>query len=105
MHAGAKILIRGISLWLFLGPTYAGPPEDERAAYQKGDYATALQFVRPLAEQGIAGAQYNLGIMHAEGQGVPQEDAEAVNWFRKAADQGDASANSDSGSCTPVAGA
>ena len=33
-------------------------------------------------------AQYNLGIMYAKGQGVPQDYAEAVKWYRLAADQG-----------------
>jgi uncharacterized protein len=37
-------------------------------------------------------AQFNLRRRYAKGQGVPQDDAEAVKWFRKAADQGDAPA-------------
>jgi TPR repeat protein len=43
--------------------------------------------LRPLANQGVAGAQFNLGLMYARGEGVPQNQAEAVNWFRLAADQ------------------
>ena len=62
------------------------------AAYQRGDYATALREWRPLAEQGYADAQFNLGVMYDEGRGVPQDDAEAVKWYRKAAEQGDAGA-------------
>ncbi|MDP4855337.1 MAG: SEL1-like repeat protein, partial [Schleiferiaceae bacterium] len=42
------------------------------------------------ADQGYAQAQYNLGIMYANGQGVPKSDKEAVKWYRKAAEQGDA---------------
>ncbi len=41
-----------------------------------------------LAEQGSAKAQFNLGLMYADGEGVSQNDAEAVNWYRKAAEQG-----------------
>ena len=67
----------------------AGPYENGLAAYQRGDYATALHFWRPLAERGVAQAQNNLGLMYANGQGVPQDDAEAVKWFRLAAEQGD----------------
>ncbi len=59
-------------------------------AYQRGDYATALTEFRPLAQQGDADAQYNLGLMYFEGRGVPQEDAEALSWFRRSAEQGDA---------------
>ena len=42
-------------------------------------------------------AQYNLGGMYALGRGVPQDDAEAVKWYRKAADQGDAIAQHNLG--------
>ena len=37
-------------------------------------------------------AQFNLGFMYANGQGVQQDYAEAVKWYRRAADQGDADA-------------
>jgi hypothetical protein len=70
----------------------AGPLEDARAAYQSADYATAYRLFRPLANQGNATAQTNLGVMYGDGQGVPQNYTEALNWFRKAADQGDAGA-------------
>jgi TPR repeat protein len=40
------------------------------------------------ANQGAAYAQFNLGVMYDNGEGVPENDAEAVRWFRKAADQG-----------------
>ena len=35
-----------------------------------------------------AGAQYNVGIMYQDGRGVPQDETEAVRWFRLAANQG-----------------
>jgi TPR repeat protein len=40
------------------------------------------------AEQGLARAQFNLGVMYANGQGVAQNDDEAGKWLRKAAEQG-----------------
>jgi TPR repeat protein len=61
-------------------------------AYQAGDYETALQEWRPLAEQGNVGAQFNLGIMYRNGNGVIQDNAEAANWYRLAAEQGNADA-------------
>ena len=61
-------------------------------AYQRGDFATAMREWRPLAEAGDAEAQGNLGIMYADGTGVPEDDAEAVRWYRKAAQQGVAEA-------------
>ena len=44
------------------------------------------------AEQGDATAQYNLGVMYANGEGVIQDYKQSVNWYRKAAEQGDADA-------------
>ena len=61
-------------------------------AYERGDYATALVGFWNYAEQGDAHAQFNLGIMYASGQGVPEDDAEAVRWYRLAAEQGGAKA-------------
>ena len=56
--------------------------------------AAASEFdeIKALADQGHADAQYLLGLMYANGEGVPENDAEAVKWFRKAADQGHAAA-------------
>ena len=68
------------------------------AAYLSGDYATALREWRPLAEQGDAWAQYNLGIMYDNGFGVAQDYAEAVTWYRLAAAQGNALAQNILGS-------
>jgi TPR repeat protein len=66
-------------------------------AYFAGDYATALQEWRPLAEQGDAEAQASLGYMYDNGYGVIQDYTEVVNWYRKAAEQGYASAQTNLG--------
>jgi uncharacterized protein len=60
------------------------------AAYQNGDYATALRLSRPLAEKGDARAQSLLGLIYYNGRGVRQDEREAVKWFKRAAEQGDA---------------
>jgi uncharacterized protein len=70
----------------------AGPWEDAVAAHARGDYATTLLLLRPLADQGLAKAQERLGALYYGGQGVPQDYAEAVKWFRLAAKRGDANA-------------
>ena len=62
--------------------------DEANAAYMRGDYSEAEHLLRPLAEQGIAIAQNNLGVMYGKGKGVPQDDAEAVRWYRMAAEQG-----------------
>jgi TPR repeat protein len=72
----------------FAAAVSAGELSDGVAAYNNGDYATAYRIFPPLARNGIADAQYNLGLMYDHGHGVPQNDAEAVKWYRSAADQG-----------------
>ena len=58
------------------------------AAYESGDYVTALREWKLLAEQGDADAQLNLGVMYEDGEGVPQNDKTAVQWYKRAAEQG-----------------
>ena len=55
------------------------------------DYETALRELQPLAGQGDAEAQFNLGIMYANGDGVPRDREKSIEWFRLAAEQGHAS--------------
>jgi TPR repeat protein len=56
-----------------------------------------MKWFRKAAEQGVAEAQNDLGAMYHQGQGVPQDYAEAMKWFRKAAEQGQADAQSNLG--------
>jgi hypothetical protein len=72
-----------------------GPPADAgaaQAALDRGDYAAALGSARPAAEQGDPAAQYILGLLYQNGQGVAQDYAATARWYRKAADQGHAPA-------------
>jgi TPR repeat protein len=66
-------------------------------AYKNKNYATALRELKPLAEQGYADAQYNLGQMYRRGQGVQQADKTAVKWYRLSAEQGHAFAQTNLG--------
>ena len=85
-----KKLFQAALIALILAPSWGLAQDFDKglAAYNAGDYATALQEWRPLAEQGVARAQYTLGLMYKGGNGVLQDDAEAVTWYRKAAEQG-----------------
>jgi TPR repeat protein len=85
-----RAFIAAMMVVFFAAPVAAGQFEDAVAAYQKGDYATALRLVRPLANQGNAGAQAVVGDMYFNGEGVPQDYAEAAKWYRLAANQGNA---------------
>src|SRR5882724_5667141 len=81
----------------FAAPVAAGPFEDAVEAHSRGDSQKALRLIRPLANDGDAVAQFNLGLMYATGQGVQQDNAAAALWFRKAAEQGYAPAQSNLG--------
>jgi len=62
--------------------------EEAKKAKQRNDFSSAYKLLKPLAEQGNADAQYNLGVLYNKGEGVPQSYAKAVKWFKKAAKQG-----------------
>lgn len=67
--------------------------EDGVAAYRSGDDAAALAVFRPLAEQGLAEAQFYLGQLYREGRGgLPRDGEQAAAWYTRAAAQGMASA-------------
>ena len=59
-------------------PVLAADYEAGLDAARRGDWATALKEWGPLAEQGDASAQFNIGLMYARGHGVRQDYAEAV---------------------------
>ena len=67
-------------------PAWAGFDEGD-AAYDRGDYATALREFHSLAEQGHAKAQWRLGAMYTDGRGVPQDYVQAHMWFNIATAQ------------------
>ena len=94
-----KIIPFGLTLIIFIGSAgmSAGADFQKGAAAQRGDYATALREWKPLAEQGYAAAQFNLGQIYGFGHGVPKDDKEAVKWYRLAAEQGNASAQNNLG--------
>ncbi|MBC8286952.1 MAG: sel1 repeat family protein [Nitrospinae bacterium] len=54
----------------------------------KKNVPQALKVLMGDAEKGIVDAQYTLGMMYANGQGVPQDYKEAVKWYKLAANRG-----------------
>jgi uncharacterized protein len=87
-----------LSFTLGIGVAFADPFDDSIAAYDRGDYASAVRLFRLLAEQGNAQAQNALGAMYYNGKGVAKDFKEAVNWYRLAAAQGNISAQVNLGS-------
>ncbi len=88
-----RLFARRISITLLLSMVYLSASAwadftTGEKAYQSGDYATALREWQPLAEQGQVHAQYQLGLLYANGKGVTKDDAKARQWYEKAAIQG-----------------
>ena len=70
------------------GAVWADDYSDAKTAFKNGDYALALKIATPRANQKVAWAQNAMGVLYRTGKGVTQDYAEAVKWFRKAAEQG-----------------
>ena len=92
---GVLVLV-GVSLWAGYKEKMVSKPQGDyqagEDAYYRGDYATALQELQPLAEQGHAEAQEKLGNLYHYGEGVEKDYVEAKKWYRKAAAQGNSEA-------------
>src|SRR6516162_11304500 len=61
-------------------------------AYEAEQYEDAYRIMHALAKAGDANAQFNLGFLYTWGRGVRQDDGKVINWYRCAAEQGDAEA-------------
>ena len=59
-----------------------------QAAYDAGDFKTAMQEWLPLAEAGDAEAQFRVGRLYDVGEGIAPSGKQAVYWYEKAHKQG-----------------
>ena len=83
-----KYVLAAILLMLSLAaPLAAGSLEDGYTAYTRGDFATAMRLMRPLADQGDVTAQTVVGLMYYFNYG---DRVGAYMWFNLAAAQGNA---------------
>ncbi len=89
--------VLALSLVFSLIPLARADYESAKAAYEAGEYETALEILIPLAEAGDANAKNSLGVMYDKGLGVSQDYAEAAKWYGKAAEQGFAKAQHNLG--------
>lgn len=86
-----KRLLPLVPLLLLLAlprPALAEGLEEGWAAYNAGDYGRAIELFEPLAEGGDAEANYALGLLHANGLGVPRDDTRAAGYVAAAASAG-----------------
>jgi TPR repeat protein len=91
------LLLSGLGLLVLLLSSCASRTDAGQAAYQSGDFATAYATWLPSAEAGDAAAQYLVGLLHDQGQGVPEDANEAALWYRLAAEQGHPAAQNNLG--------
>jgi TPR repeat protein len=77
-------------LLLIVTRVFAQVSDYEKAnlAFNRGDYKTSYNLIRPLAKKGFAQAQYSLGIMYEKGKGVDINLKKAKKWFQLSAQQG-----------------
>jgi hypothetical protein len=77
-------------LFLFSGSSVVFGDDflDATDAYDRKDYETAYKLIAPLAEQGHAKAQFNVGVMYGKGQGVAQDYVLAHMWWNLSGSQG-----------------
>ncbi len=87
-----KRLVLTVAILIGLAAPGWGQSDAGYEAYKRGDYATAHRVWKPLAEQGDASAQYNLGLLYHHGLGVKRQLSEAAKWYGRAAENGDADA-------------
>ena len=83
----------GLTNAMLLGSTGISASTDYEkvsAAYKRGDYETALRVWKPLAEQGNVRAQFSLGVLYRDGQGVPKTKDRALPTSRLAMPTSDA---------------
>ncbi len=78
-----------VTVWLsVLGAPVLADFTDGLAAYDGGDYATAFEEWRGLAEAGDTEAQVALAELYLTGQGVRANAATGISWYRRAAEAG-----------------
>jgi TPR repeat protein len=81
-------LLAGLLAW----PSAHAGHDEGMNAYSSGDYETAAREFKALAKAGDREAQYLLGLLYEEGQGVEKDEQEAAFWLARSADQGFADA-------------
>lgn len=82
--------IAALLLGLLVTRAWGDDLQDGIAALNRKDYASAVRRLEPLAQAGNAQAQWRLGLLYFHGHGVPESDAQALQWFERAARQGNA---------------
>lgn len=86
-----KRLLLACGIWTTACTVVAASDTDFAAglnAYRDGDFSAAYEIWEPLAESGMAEAQYNLGLLYHGGKGVKLDRGRALEWYLRAATGG-----------------
>lgn len=59
-----------------------------QAAFERGDYATAIAKWRDSANAGVAAGQYEMGLLYEDGKYIPPDYQQAMHWFMLGARNG-----------------
>lgn len=86
MRRTPKVIFILIAL-AFTSNAWSADLATAQAAYDTGDYQTALAEWQALADQGNADAQFGIGLLFGNGYGVALDDAQAAKWYQLAAEQ------------------
>jgi TPR repeat protein len=97
----ASVALGALALGYVLAPTIekhwfakpeaavqAASPDPSTPSVSKSRVPMSLPELRKMAGQGDPDAQWTLGGRYHDGDGVPQDDTVAVQWFLRAAEQG-----------------
>lgn len=93
-RAGDPVAQNGLGVMYYTGEAISKGPSGQ---VLNNDPELAAGWFFRAAEQGYADAQFNLGLMYANGEGVEQDMAQAVDLFKKAANQGHVDAQNNLG--------
>jgi hypothetical protein len=85
---GRRLLFALALALLAVCPALAATIQGGIAAFRRQDYPRAVVIFTPLADRGDAIAQTYLGLMYANGYGLPQNYIQAAAWLRAASEQG-----------------
>ncbi len=97
-HVKLKAASFGMLAALLVASLWAADPAQEAAyaqghqAYRAEDYKRAIQLLLPLAQQGHAGAQYDVARMYEKGEGVEKDEKQTLDWYRRSAEGGNSRA-------------
>ena len=88
VRSSFPFLLLMASAFFIVSPAFADL-WDYNKAVERGDYAAAAKELKLMADEGIVGAQFGLGLIYKKGEGVAQDLKESFKWFKLAAEQGD----------------